>query len=47
MEKFYLLFLFLIIPLVLIAQPKALVEDWTGKTILLVGAHPDNAGAKQ
>lgn len=24
------------------AQPEVPVEDWTGKTVLLIGAHPDD-----
>ncbi len=30
------------IPLCSIAQPEVPVEKWTGKTILLIGAHPDD-----
>lgn len=34
---------FLIVPsLLLSGQPKTPVEEWTGKTILLIGAHPDD-----
>lgn len=32
----------LLLPCMLIAQPETPVEEWTGKTILLVGAHPDD-----
>ena len=37
-----LLFLALIFPICLIAQPEQPVEEWTGKTILLIGGHPDD-----
>ena len=30
------------IPLLAAAQPEQAVEEWTGKTILLIGAHPDD-----
>jgi len=30
------------IPLCVVAQPEQPVEQWTGKTILLIGAHPDD-----
>jgi len=30
------------IPLCSMAQPEIPVEEWTGKTILLIGAHPDD-----
>lgn len=33
---------FLILPCLLVAQPETPVEEWTGKTILLIGAHPDD-----
>lgn len=32
----------LIVPAVLFAQPEVPVEKWTGKTVLLIGAHPDD-----
>ena len=35
---------FLVVPSVLFAQPEVPVEKWTGKTILLIGAHPDDDG---
>ena len=31
-----------LVPALLIAQPETAVEEWTGKTILLIGAHPDD-----
>ena len=37
---FYLILLAL--PLAIMAQPEQPVEQWTGKTILLIGAHPDD-----
>lgn len=41
--KHILITLFLVtMPLFAIAQPEQAVEDWTGKTILLIGAHPDD-----
>jgi LmbE family N-acetylglucosaminyl deacetylase len=39
LQLFLALFL---VSLVTFAQPKAPVEEWTGKTILMVGAHPDD-----
>ena len=30
------------LPLFVMAQPEQPVEQWTGKTILLIGAHPDD-----
>jgi len=42
MKQFILLTAILIIPLQLEAQPEVPIEEWTGKTILLVGAHPDD-----
>ncbi len=35
---------FLVVPSVLFAQPEVPVEEWTGRTILLIGAHPDDDG---
>ncbi len=34
--------LLLLLPVAAIAQPQTPVEEWTGKTILLIGAHPDD-----
>jgi LmbE family N-acetylglucosaminyl deacetylase len=39
--KLILTFLFLL-PVGLLAQPDQPVEEWTGKTILLIGGHPDD-----
>jgi len=39
--KLLLTFL-LIIPISIFAQPAQPVEEWTGKTILLIGGHPDD-----
>jgi len=36
------LFLFLLVPYFSWAQPETPVEQWTGKTILLIGGHPDD-----
>ena len=32
----------LLVPFVMSAQPEVPIEKWTGKTILLIGAHPDD-----
>jgi len=32
----------MILPTLLIAQPETPVEEWTGRTVLLIGAHPDD-----
>ncbi|MDZ7719230.1 MAG: PIG-L family deacetylase [Balneolaceae bacterium] len=37
-----LILLLLFVPSLLFAQPETPVEEWTGKTVLLVGAHPDD-----
>lgn len=43
MKKMYGLFLLILMaPALLFAQPETPVEEWTGRTILLVGAHPDD-----
>jgi LmbE family N-acetylglucosaminyl deacetylase len=34
--------LLLFFPILLMAQPDQPVEEWTGKTILLIGGHPDD-----
>ncbi len=34
--------LLLLIPITLCAQPEQPIEEWTGKTILVVGGHPDD-----
>jgi len=34
--------LFVLIPCLSFSQPDIPVEEWTGKTILLIGAHPDD-----
>lgn len=31
-------------PMLLAAQPETPVEEWTGRTVLLIGAHPDDDG---
>ena len=36
------IFLLLLMPLAVSAQPETPVEEWTGRTILLIGAHPDD-----
>ncbi len=35
---------FLVVPSVLFAQPEVPVEEWTGRTILFIGAHADDDG---
>lgn len=42
MKKIYGLLVLMILPALLFAQPEIPVEEWTGKTILLIGAHPDD-----
>jgi len=42
MKKNSLILISLLIPFTLLAQPEIPVEEWTGKTILLIGAHPDD-----
>ena len=42
MQKATVLFLFLSFALFSFAQPELPVEQWKGKTILLIGAHPDD-----
>lgn len=42
MKKLIILSALLIIPLQVLSQPEVPIEEWTGKTILLVGAHPDD-----
>jgi LmbE family N-acetylglucosaminyl deacetylase len=31
-----------LLPVLVLAQPEVPVEEWTGKTVLLIGAHPDD-----
>lgn len=42
MKKIIIISIFCIIPFLLKAQPEVPVEEWTGKTILLIGGHPDD-----
>jgi len=44
MKKLYGLLVLLILPSLLWAQPKTPVSQWKGKTILFIGAHPDDDG---
>lgn len=39
-----LLAFFALTPFLLFAQPETPVEEWTGRTILFIGAHPDDDG---
>ena len=34
----------MILPVVLMAQPETPIEEWTGRTVLFIGAHPDDDG---
>lgn len=42
MKTYIISFLIFAMPVLVMAQPETPVEEWTGKTILLVGAHPDD-----
>ena len=42
MKTCWIFFLFVLIPCLSFSQPDVPVEEWTGKTILLIGAHPDD-----
>ena len=42
MRTILMLFVMMAFPLGSFAQPEIPVEQWTGKTILLIGAHPDD-----
>lgn len=42
MKQLIIISTLLLFPFVLAAQPETPVEEWTGKTILLIGAHPDD-----
>jgi len=42
MKKLAVLFPLLLISTVLHAQPETPVEEWTGRTVLFIGAHPDD-----
>jgi LmbE family N-acetylglucosaminyl deacetylase len=42
MKTYLLSSLLLLIPIIALAQPEVPVENWQGKTILLIGAHPDD-----
>ena len=42
MKTTQLLLILILVPCTLFAQPEIPVEEWTGKTILLIGAHPDD-----
>jgi LmbE family N-acetylglucosaminyl deacetylase len=44
MKKLFVFCLFILIYFSSIAQPATPVEQWKGKTILLIGAHPDDDG---
>ncbi|MFD2532870.1 PIG-L deacetylase family protein [Gracilimonas halophila] len=39
-----LLVAFMLTPFLLMAQPETPVEEWTGRTVLFIGAHPDDDG---
>ena len=42
MKTYRIFFLIILIPYLSFAQPDVPVEEWTGRTILLIGAHPDD-----
>ena len=42
MKKLLTLLILLLAPLFLYAQPETPVEEWTGRTVLFIGAHPDD-----
>ncbi len=42
MKKTMICLILWLVPLFVLAQPGQPVEEWTGKTILLIGAHPDD-----
>jgi LmbE family N-acetylglucosaminyl deacetylase len=42
-----IILLFIMIPCLSFSQPEVPVEEWTGKTILLIGAHPDDDAYSQ
>lgn len=42
MKNFLSSLVLMALPLFVLAQPEQPVEEWTGKTILLIGAHPDD-----
>jgi len=42
MRKILITLILVTLPLFAMAQPEQPVEEWTGKTILLIGAHPDD-----
>lgn len=42
MKTYQIFFLLIMIPYLSFSQPDVPVEKWTGKTILLIGAHPDD-----
>ena len=42
MRTYVIVAFLLLFPLLSNAQPETAVEEWQGKTILLIGAHPDD-----
>jgi LmbE family N-acetylglucosaminyl deacetylase len=42
MKSYVIALLLVLIPLSILSQPETPVEQWSGKTILLIGAHPDD-----
>jgi LmbE family N-acetylglucosaminyl deacetylase len=42
MKSYLITAMLVVLPLCTMAQPEIPVEQWTGKTILLIGAHPDD-----
>jgi LmbE family N-acetylglucosaminyl deacetylase len=42
MKNVLFAFALMLIPILVSGQPEQAIEQWTGKTILLIGAHPDD-----
>ena len=42
--KSFILMACMVMPVILMAQPETRIEEWTGKTVLFIGAHPDDDG---
>lgn len=42
--KSFILMACMLMPFILIAQPETPIEEWTGRTVLFIGAHADDDG---
>ena len=42
MKNILITLILVTLPIFVMAQPEQPVKEWTGKTILLIGAHPDD-----